>query len=154
MKRLLLNVAALAAIIVISGTALAGGHHQGNKHVSYNNHPSKNLNYKSGPHGYDYKFKKGFDYKGYCHNWSYSCWSPKYHCYCYYCPSSCLWYYWNETSCCYYPVTYLTPVTTVAVTTPVIVPVLTTVPAVTALATTAPASVSPAVATNGPPQAP
>jgi hypothetical protein len=42
----------------------------------------------------------------YC-DWIYYCWFPDYLCYGYYCPRSCLWYFWYEPFCCYLPCTIM-----------------------------------------------
>ena len=76
--------------------------------------PSKG-NWKGGfnpGHAYVQKYAKpfsgGFCYQGksHCH-WTYSCFSPKYGCQCYWCPYTTCYYYWSEPACCYYPVTYV-----------------------------------------------
>jgi hypothetical protein len=124
MRRFLSNLAAIALGLTVSGAALAGGSH-GSHHGSSSSQSSKSsvsYKYNNSSHTHNYKFQKGFDFKGHCHDWNYYCWSKKYSCYCYYCPSSCCWYYWDEPQCCYYPVTYLTPVVPVVVTTPVVLP--------------------------------
>jgi hypothetical protein len=41
------------------------------------------------------------------HNWSKSCWFPKYGCNGYWCTESNSWYYWCEPRCCYLPASYI-----------------------------------------------
>ena len=56
---------------------------------------------------YGSTFAGGICYKGrhHCH-WAYSGYSSRYGCICYWCPSTCCYYYWYEPADCYYPVTY------------------------------------------------
>jgi hypothetical protein len=61
---------------------------------------------------------KSFDHKGqhyhfhtyYRHykNWSHYCWFPSHHCYGYFCPTQCCWYYWYAPYNCYLPCSYMT----------------------------------------------
>jgi hypothetical protein len=52
-------------------------------------------------------FSGGYCYPGKNHtHWAYHGWSKKYRCECYWCPSTCQYYYWCEPQACYYPVTY------------------------------------------------
>jgi hypothetical protein len=53
------------------------------------------------------KFKYGYYYKGkgHCH-WTCSCWDVRYGCIVYYCPVTCVWYYFCDLDDCYYPVEY------------------------------------------------
>ena len=70
------------------------------------------------------RFTQGTCYKGQHHNhWTYSCWHPRYNCCCYWDPCCLAWYYWCETRCCYYPISYATAVapTPVIVTAPVVI---------------------------------
>ena len=73
---------------------------------SYDLHlPSTSIYYHSTPsYVNDYRFKRGLDYLGAYHSWAYSRWFSAYNCYCYYCSTSRLWYYWDPVRCCYYPV--------------------------------------------------
>jgi hypothetical protein len=63
-------------------------------------------------HAYVQKFGKSFSGgfcfpgKSHCH-WTYSCFSPKYGCNCYWCPYTTCYYYWCEPACCYYPISYI-----------------------------------------------
>lgn len=57
---------------------------------------------------YGVKFKGGFYYKGKSHqHWAYRCYSKPYRCWCWYCPSTCGWYYWCGTRDSYLPVSYI-----------------------------------------------
>jgi hypothetical protein len=52
-------------------------------------------------------FKGGYCYPGKNHtHWTYHGYSKKYGCECYWCPSTCQYYYWCESATCYYPVSY------------------------------------------------
>jgi hypothetical protein len=71
-------------------------------------------NWKSGyGHDFVHKYGKSFSHgfyfpgKGYNH-WTYSCYSKKYGCSCYWCPYTSCYYYWCEPACCYYPISYIT----------------------------------------------
>jgi hypothetical protein len=53
-------------------------------------------------------FSHGHYYSGRDHyHWTYRYYWQRYGCDCYYCPSTCGWYYWCEPRCCYYPVSYI-----------------------------------------------
>ena len=60
------------------------------------------------PSQYGKKFSHGYCYPGknHCH-WSYTCWSSRYGCNCYWCPYTCCWYYWCPSATCYYPMSYI-----------------------------------------------
>jgi hypothetical protein len=145
MRSILLSAAAITLGLVIAAQAEAA-HHSGNKssHVSANRSQVKNsykntsfsksnkntsfMKSKGNVKGYSKnkgnfnqskgKFAKGYDKWGKCHSWSHYCWSGRFGCYCYYCPTSCCWYYWDEPQCCFCPVTCLTVVNTVGVAQP------------------------------------
>jgi hypothetical protein len=56
---------------------------------------------------YGTSFAGGICYQGRNHyHWTYSGYSSRYGCICYWCPSTCRYYYWYEPARCYYPVTY------------------------------------------------
>lgn len=57
-------------------------------------------------HGVNFKFGCYYPGRHHCH-WSHFCWSSKYNCNCYWCPSSSCYYYWYEPGCCYYPLSYI-----------------------------------------------
>ena len=106
MRRFILSVAVVAAAsLALVGTAEAGpqggskggGSHMSSSHGSHDYHTSHGSKMKDGSYSY-----KGRDH----HQWTYQCWSKKYGCQCYYCPSTCCWYYWYAPSCCYYPCSY------------------------------------------------
>jgi hypothetical protein len=105
MKRLLTGAAVLAVALVVNGTATAGWHPSSGGGKSYSggsmSHPNYSQSYgKSFSHGYYYPGKNHFQ-------WTYQCYSPKYGCNCYWCPSACCYYYWCQPSNCYYPVSYI-----------------------------------------------
>ena len=57
---------------------------------------------------YGKPFGTGYCYPGKYHDhWTYSCYWPKYGCYCYWCPYTCCYYYWYEPAGCYYPCSYV-----------------------------------------------
>jgi hypothetical protein len=57
---------------------------------------------------YAKSFGGGFCYPGKGHShWTYSCYSKKFGCSCYWCPYTSCYYYWCEPACCYYPITYI-----------------------------------------------
>jgi hypothetical protein len=65
---------------------------------------------------YGKTFSGGIYYAGKSHNhWSYQCYWSKYGCNCYWCPSTCCYYYWYEPAGCYYPISYITVKTPVYV---------------------------------------
>lgn len=55
------------------------------------------------------KFKGGVFYRGRGHgHWTRRCYSPNHRCWCWFCPSTSVWYYWCGARGCYLPVTCLT----------------------------------------------
>jgi hypothetical protein len=55
------------------------------------------------------KFSHGYYYSGKYHShWAKKLWLPKYGTWCWYCPSTYVWYYWCGPKACYYPITYIT----------------------------------------------
>lgn len=51
------------------------------------------------------KFTGGYFYKGRDHRqWSQRCFSRKWNCWCWFCPSARVWYYWYAPGACYYPI--------------------------------------------------
>lgn len=56
-------------------------------------------------HAVKHAFGYCFHGAHHCH-WSHSCWWEPCGCYLYWCPCTCVWYYWCEPHVCFYPVTY------------------------------------------------
>jgi hypothetical protein len=66
-------------------------------------------------------FVGGICYLGHSHcHWSYSGYSSRYGCICYWCPATCLYYYWFGPANCYYPVSYFASAPVIA--TPCVTP--------------------------------
>jgi hypothetical protein len=89
--------------------ASKGGNKGDNKggnsgHVSHNYHIDHGSRMRDGRY-----FYRGRDH----HHWTYRYWYGRYGCYCYYCPSTCCWYYWYQKDDCYYPVSYINTATPV-----------------------------------------
>jgi hypothetical protein len=60
------------------------------------------------PSGCGHRFSHGYFYRGANHrHWTSRCWSRRYGCACYRCPSAHSWYYWCAPQGCYYPVSYI-----------------------------------------------
>ena len=58
---------------------------------------------------YGVKFKRGIYYKGLYHtHWSARYFHPRWRTWCWYCPSTCCWYYWCGVKECYLPVVVIT----------------------------------------------
>ncbi len=117
MRRFLMSAAAVSLGLALTSAAHAGGHGHSGPHPSSGKSMNSsffkgNGSFTKGVQGpgskYNFKFQKGYDFHGQCHQWSRYCWSGRYGCYCYYCPTDCCWYYWDEPRCCFYPVVYLT----------------------------------------------
>jgi hypothetical protein len=111
MRRILMSV---AISLVTAGAAMAGGSHGHDRdrdrgHDSYRSHDSNHSrdSYKDYHLTHGTKFEHGYFYKGKEHShWSSRCYSERYGCQIYYCPSACCWYYFCTPDCCYYPVSY------------------------------------------------
>lgn len=89
-----------------------GPHEGGSMHGSVSG-------YGHGYYGGNY-FSHGNWYSREHFHWSYQCYSPKYGCDVYWCPTEYCYYYWCQPASCYYPVTYFTyapPTVTTQVTT-------------------------------------
>ena len=71
------------------GTQHSRSHH-GHHHHAHHHH-----------HGHHHQHYRNWDYR----SWSSYCWYPRYGCYCYYCPTSCGWFYYYEQDRCYLPIT-------------------------------------------------
>jgi hypothetical protein len=102
MRRILLSaVIGLAA----AGAASAGdggsrGHRDNDRH-------ERHEHYKDYRFTHGTKFEHGWCYKGKeHHHWSERCYSNRYGCDIFYCPSACGWFYFCEPDCCYYPVSH------------------------------------------------
>jgi hypothetical protein len=92
--------------VQFKGHGVHGGHNgHGKGHGGHSGH----FGSKGYHHNFGKSFSHGFFYPGKSHNhWSYQCYSPKYGCTCYWCPSTTCYYYWCEPKCCYYPISYVT----------------------------------------------
>lgn len=92
----------------VSGPGRSVGSHPGSMSGSYHLTHGKS-------------FSGGYFYPGRNHShWSYSGYSQRYGCTCYWCPYTSCYYYWCPSATCYYPVSYFAsaPVVPVAVATP------------------------------------
>ena len=89
-------------VIHSSGPSKTSGHTYGGDSMPKSG--SSNVNYHK---TYGKSFSGGYCYEGKSHDhWSYSGYSSKYGCTCYWCPSTSAYYYWSQPSNCYYPVSY------------------------------------------------
>jgi hypothetical protein len=126
MRRLLTGavIAALALALTASAHAGRGGgggggrpgggmHHSNHSsHSSHDFRSHRNSGHVSHGNGKHYasskftgqKFGSRWRFHGkHGHYWSRTCWSRKYGCECYYCPTTCCWYYWCEGQVAYLP---------------------------------------------------
>jgi hypothetical protein len=102
----------LSAVISVAtaGVAMAGGSahnsHDRDSHRSHDSYRSRD-SFKDYRFTHGTKFEHGYFYKGKEHShWSSRCYSERYGCDIYYCPSVCCWYYFCTPDCCYYPVSF------------------------------------------------
>ena len=59
---------------------------------------------------YSKSFGSGYCYPGQSQShWTYSCYSPRFGCECFWCPYTTCYYYYSAPACCYYPVSCLAP---------------------------------------------
>jgi hypothetical protein len=99
--RRLLTVTAIAALTLaaLTTSAQAGGGKSGggSQHSQHSRgHGQKFTGHKHGNH-WRFHGREG-------HYWSRTRWSKRYGCECYYCPTTCGWYYWCAPQSCYMPV--------------------------------------------------
>ncbi len=105
MMRILLSVAAAAALALVTGNAAeasgrgpsghSSGHSFGRSYGGYRNFVHRGHSFRS--HYYERSYR----------GWSRYCWFPSYRCYGYYCPTQSCWYYYCGTQSCYLPVSYM-----------------------------------------------
>src|SRR4051812_46704747 len=111
--------AAVAAALAAAGTATAAGPGgpagngrgagPGGASRGHGMNPGGSLhNPPAGSHQHGGKpFSHGVWYPKEHFHWTYQCYSPRYGCNCYWCPTECCYYYWYQPAACYYPVTYI-----------------------------------------------
>ncbi len=100
-----------------NGSQYKSSSHYGSQYKSSSHYGSQ---FKSGSHygsgrysnyhsQYGTRFSKGYYYSGRNHShWTYRCFWSQYGCDCYWCPSTCCWYYFCEPRDCYLPVNCIT----------------------------------------------
>jgi hypothetical protein len=110
MKWFLMSLVVAASALIATENADAAGRRQG---------PSRGYGYGMGRSYHETrgeKFSHGYFYRGRDHfHWTYRYFWSRYGCDCFYCPSTCCWYYWYEPKGCYFPTSYInfaTPVPT------------------------------------------
>ena len=82
--------------------SFSGGRQMGQSKTSY--HDSSYFK------TYSKSFGSGYCYPGQSQShWTYSCYSPRFGCECFWCPYTTCYYYYSAPACCYYPVSCLAP---------------------------------------------
>lgn len=130
MTQVLINTLAALTILMIAGAALAdpkNGHNnfghnnfnqlqqiKGNNHNNFNQvqqfkgHHNGSSSGKSFQQQFGKSFSHGFYFQGRSHNhWTYSGYSSKFGCICYWCPHTHSYYYWSQSAGNYYPLSYI-----------------------------------------------
>jgi hypothetical protein len=112
-RKFLLSAAVVAGLVA-GGAAQAGdhgrhagmGHDRGPDHVRVDLHHDFDRHDSHMEHGVH--FSHGTFFRGDRHpDWSFRCWSPRYHCYFFWYPDLACYYYWCAPQGCWYPISYV-----------------------------------------------
>jgi hypothetical protein len=123
MKTFVVSATAIGLALAAPGLVPAAGpggpggpHTNGSMHGSMPGYGHGNYSYHGGN-----SYSHGNWYSREHFYWNYQCYSHKYGCNVYWCPTEYCYYYWCQSAACYYPVSYITfappTVTTQVVTT-------------------------------------